>query len=688
LSKSSGKKRDRARAAAGRAERERGRAKAARRRQTAEHYSQLNDPSASPAAVAGILAAEFPDQVLAADMMRVRVAQGVPAEEVAETARLLLQCAEPGQPRIGALAVAALAAHLAGDEEAEHGYARDLLARAGSPSPDPRQWLAVIGSAADRGHPGETCELIEPYLREHPDDELATEIYAHALAKAHAQSGPGELDRGGPGGRFPPVEAAALARYRDRSGADALDRAIGQFTERTRWGVLISKWIDDDRAGQKTSHWGDAEQDAVDALMAEVGVLFPFTGELSGAEDDDDDDAVDTPLRAFAADAETPAELAVLAAERDQHVRYGIWQVPNPSLSPGVWCTDLVSGIRQYAEFPAEVIDGAPPWSVWLGALAPSAGIWRASRTGLWLSPVEGDAIAEYAEDAVWQMLYAIAVKGIRSPAALEQPRFGQAEPFCVRWETDEEPTPGFGNYTSATTARLAPRLASWVLMKRAEPFLIQNTDGEPMVLIDVAVTTDGDVTERLLAHPDFAEEKGGEGGQLVWWGGPAGDGPSESTALHFHEDGFTHVTDPADEEERVVLARLTPDHGRVIVRVNSERRLKRVLQILTDIGAAPKVAQESRSQTSMEFAWGPVPGGGMTARTWAESWLDQPVVVLEFHTPRHAASSGQADLLRLEGLLRQLEYQSALPAERGGQPIDTAWLRTQLGLVAPNLAG
>ena len=54
---------------------------------------------------------------------------------------------------------------------------------------------------------------------------------------------------------------------------------------------------------------------------------------------------------------------------------------------------------------------------------------------------------------------------------------------------------------------------------------------------------------------------------------------------------------------------------------------------------------------------------------------------MLDFHTPRHAAEGGQADRPRLEGLLRQLEYQSALPSERDGRPIDTAWLRAELGL-------
>jgi hypothetical protein len=70
-----------------------------------------------------------------------------------------------------------------------------------------------------------------------------------------------------------------------------------------------------------------------------------------------------------------------------------------------------------------------------------------------------------------------------------------------------------------------------------------------------------------------------------------------------------------------------------------------------------------------------------MTARQWAVRWLRQSVAVLDFHTPRHAAEDGEAARLRLEGLLRQLEYQSALPAERGGRPVDTAWLRAELGL-------
>src|SRR5450756_340937 len=515
------KKQDRDKAAVGRAEQERRRTRAERERQSAGHFEQLNDPSVSPADVAGILAAEFPDRVLAAGMMRLRMSLGVPAEEITETARLLLEGTAPEPPGIGALAVAALAAHLAGDEDAEHDYARELLARADA-SGDPGQRIAVIGSATGRDHPGETCELIGLYLREHPDDELAASIYARALAKAYVQAEPGEL------------ETAALERYGDRSGADALDHAVGEFAERTQWGAIIRKWMEEERADPRRDRWRPAERDATDALLAEVAINFLFTSEAADGDED-------TPLRAFAAALETAAELAARAAERDQHIRYGVWQLADPSPSPGVWCTDLVSGTQRYAQFPTEVIDGAPPWSAWLGALTPADGIWRATRAGIWLSPVEGDAVAEYAEDAVWHLLHTVTgAPGPQAPA-MEQVRFGQAEPYCVRWETGEEPEPEFGDFSSPVIARLAPRLASWVWLKRAERVLLQNTDGEPMVLVDAVVEVDGDVTERLFERSDFGEEEDGEDGQFVWWGEPAVDRSGEPVVLRFHDDGSAH---------------------------------------------------------------------------------------------------------------------------------------------------
>jgi hypothetical protein len=62
-------------------------------------------------------------------------------------------------------------------------------------------------------------------------------------------------------------------------------------------------------------------------------------------------------------------------------------------------------------------------------------------------------------------------------------------------------------------------------------------------------------------------------------------------------------------------------------------------------------------------------------------------VAVLDFHSPRNFAASAEgstSEALRLESLLRQLEYQAGLAAARGERPIDTEWLRTELGFTGP----
>jgi len=266
--------------------------------------------------------------------------------------------------------------------------------------------------------------------------------------------------------------------------------------------------------------------------------------------------------------------------------------------------------------------------------------------------------------------------------------RFGQAEPYCVRWETGEEPEPEFGENTSPIIARLTTVLASRIWWKRSAPVALTNTHADPMMLIDATVTVSGDVTGRLSARSDFGEEEGGQDGQLVWWGDRVTDPSNEPTVMHFHQDGSAHVMNPAEDAERLVLGRVTPGGDQVRVQVNSRCRLTRLLQILADIGAEPEVAEQTQCEPSLDFAWGPAPDSASPAREWEEAWLDQSVAVLDFRSPRHSATSAAegstAEALRLESLLRQLEYQAGLTAARGERPIDTEWLRTELGLIGP----
>jgi hypothetical protein len=318
----------------------------------------------------------------------------------------------------------------------------------------------------------------------------------------------------------------------------------------------------------------------------------------------------------------------------------------------------------------------------------PADGIWRSTGNGIWLSPLEGDAVAEYAEQAVWHVLEALSgVPADRLPEPGEI-RFGQAEPYCVRWETGEEPDSEFGENISPVVARLTTVLASRVWWKRSVPVALTNTDGDPMMLINATVPVSGDVTERLSARSDFGEEEGGQDGQLVWWGDRVAGPSDEPIVMDFREDGSAYLLGPAEDAERLVLARVTPDGDRVRVQVNSHRRLTRLLQILADIGAEPEVAEQAQSEPSLDFAWGPVPDSASSAREWEKAWLEQSVAVLDFRSPRHfaagAAEGSTAEALRLESLLRQLEYQAGLAAARGERPIDTEWLRTELGLTAP----
>jgi hypothetical protein len=655
------RKQDRAKADATRAQQARHRAKAEREQQAAERSRRLLDPATSPADVAEILAAQLPDSLVAGVMMQIRLVSGVPVEEIAETARLMLASGVV-PPRIGALSVAAWGAHVSGDEDAERGYDRELLSRADAAG-DADLRLEVIRAISVRGHHGEACELIEPYLREHSGDELAAGIYADALAGAYAEAGPGERER------------AALTRYGDRSGSESLREALDAFMDQTGWDADVRQWVNAERSRLEAKPWPAAERSQFDALAAEVAISYPVA------------DSENTPLRAFAADPATPGELAARASQWDRHVLFGIWQVQEAEAAPGVWCTELVSGLRRYAQFPATALDGAAPWSVWLGPLVPADGIWRSTGNGIWLSPVEGDAVAEYAEQAVWRVLEEFAGVPDDQRSEHREIRFGQAEPYSVRWESGEEPEPESGENTGLVIAGLATVLTSQIWRKRSGPVPMTNTDGDPLVLIDATVTVSGDVTGRLSARSDFGEEEGGLDGQFVWWGDQV-TGPSDEPIVHLHQDGSVHLLEPEEDAERLVLGRVTPGRDRVRVQVNSQRRLTGLLQVLTEIGAEPKVAERAQTEPSIDFAWGPVPDGASPAREWEKAWLDQPVAVLEFLSPRHSAASAAEgnieEALRLESLLRQLEYQAGLAATRGERPIDTQWLRSELGLTSP----
>lgn len=298
------------------------------------------------------------------------------------------------------------------------------------PSKPPKTATPVARARAlsRAGHPGEGAELLEPYLRDHPDDEAAGHAYGSVLRDAFEMDGAGEKER------------AAIARFRDRSGLADVKQAVAEYLERTRWGGLVA-----DRAALAVEEvpervLSEAETRACGALAFEAAVW--------GAQEEArslplkkliqlyrEGLVPETPLTAFAGAPETPAVLARRASDWAEHSHYGLWQLPCPDPRPGVRARDLISGTQRFLEFPPEIIDGVPKWSVWLGAAVAVDGVWRVTGTGLMLSPAEADAIATVVDHGVDMM--AKTLSGI--PLAELLPGgpipFGTAPPWGVRWE-------------------------------------------------------------------------------------------------------------------------------------------------------------------------------------------------------------------------------------------------------------
>jgi hypothetical protein len=421
----------------------------------------LLGPQLSAAEVAERVAAEFADAVSAGTIARMRLDGGVPVREVAETSRLLrASAAEP--PGLGVLSFAATVAHAEGDEQAEHGYTEQMLARAHAAGDD-GLWLHVVRFISGTGHPGEAIELAEPYLRDHPDDQNAAFIYAVMLREAAGLAHPGARER------------AALERFADRSGLAEVKRAVVAFMDRTKWRELVQNRAADDLALVPSKNLPPAGQKECAALAFEAAVRGAEDG-IAGLTAKQlielyrDGHRPKTALTEFAADPGSPAVLARRAADWASHAHHGLWQLMDPSMQPGVWGTDLASGTRRYIQFPPGTLNGSARWTVWLGGVVPVDGIWRATGTGIRLSPAEGDAVAETISQAVDKLIMTTS-GGVPLAETLppEPIPYGQAPPWGVRWDHFEPRDPRYTQVASGTIMMLAARIAADVAWHRAE---------------------------------------------------------------------------------------------------------------------------------------------------------------------------------------------------------------------------
>ena len=213
-------------------------------------------------------------------------------------------------------------------------------------------------------------------------------------------------------------------------------------------------------------------------------------------------------LTAFADDPATPAELAETARRWQHDVAFGLWQIADPVPSPGVWCTDIVTGERRYAAIPSHHLSDVHRWGVLLCALVADHGVWRTTGAVLALRPAEADMLAESVNDGLVNLLHD---KGIPYPGGK-----GQELPPSGVVAGGRKPISPEG--VRAFSAMMGAGLPAMAKDLRTLRNSLQTSDREDMCLVSVEIELQhrAETLRRFREHPS-AEPASSE--LIVWRG-------------------------------------------------------------------------------------------------------------------------------------------------------------------------
>lgn len=670
------KKQNRAKAAAKHAEARRRRAATARIRVVQARLSRIYHPETSAGELAILLDEHYQGVPVAGWLASALLREGSSLARLQDAAKLMLTSEDA--PSLTALTFAAAVAGAAGDAEEERRLIDQALAADEADDPDVK--LEVIDFISTSGHAAEAVELLEPRLKEAPDDDFADDLYGVAIERAYATA---SADKSAA------RERAAVHRFTNRTGLVALRDAISAFLDGTDLGEAVRARVTEELSVTDDLDWSPEDRVTFGELAEEIALLTvdPGQGEVETPDDTGDlladDDPSGTPLRAFAADPATPAALAAKALAWHEHIHYGLWRIDDPVPAPGLRCVDIVSGTERYVEFPAEATAGLPRWTVWLGGIAPVDGIWRSTGVGVRLSPTEADAAAQSIDEAALAMVQALVGEPEVAPMAIP---FGYAEPHGVYADDQEPVSAEMASLVGKVAGAMITRIAADVHRYRATPPAITNTDGDPMCLISATIAVEDGTVGKLAARPDFDLDTD-EPDRVTWWGALIPDGQREAmmaeAMAQLRAQGHRHVEAP-EGPQRWVRGVLRARGREITVEVNSQQRLTRLFDILRKVGANPVVTSEKRIDPAMDFAWAAGQrashgGAAAAAEGWEKFWLDEKVPALLGRTPRQAARGPERPYL--EAMLRQFEYEADLLAADGKTGLDTAWLREQLDM-------
>jgi hypothetical protein len=649
-SKRRDKQRRQARHAADSARSERRRAEAAAARAVADEVeSRMNvvlSDDHSPEEAAEMLATLFPDD--ASRCLRMPLAAYIVGRGSPERARDVAAAALARAPEgVVELQLAAQAAWiLEGDGAAAAALYEEAARHAeGEALRVVRIDLAGMLLAAERG--ADAARAVLPACSEEPLDDEAQATLAAALELAARRVAAGEEAS---------AEAEVLRQFEDPSPFEDLRVAVRVFVDAeglrdhitghcARWwreSELSELPVGDDRM--------DEHRERLDAFAVECALLLrpgsaAALGTDPGQQVDDEDPELErrqSVLGRFAAHPGTTEERARRAGDWLVDCRYGLWRVDDPVPSPGVWVVDLLSGRRVYAAFTAQQVAGLARRSVLLGMLLPVDGVWRPSGSLLAVRPAEGD---ELAEEVVW--MAQVVAEDLEGETAGRRPRRRSRRPAAasvsrsVVVDLDRPSSPAAADLYSKITAQIFPSLYGMVVARRLAAPRTTNTDGEPIVEITAAVAV-GDLAatwQALEHHADFEVEheddaSAGRKATLAWWGRTLSAAEQATMAEEARTRLEAQGGDPDSLDltrpARWLRGRVRRGDGELVLEVNSEGRLARLLGLLGEVGAAPvlqvadraPIRHELRSRLRGVDLGAAGFASAAAAHAWAEAWL------------------------------------------------------------------
>ncbi|MGZ6729469.1 MAG: hypothetical protein ACXVFC_09230, partial [Gaiellaceae bacterium] len=395
-------------------------------------------PDTPPERVAALVVEEFKD-LPAPPGLAIRLGRDG-SEERARAVAAEVQRLAPGS-----VTALTLAAEIAGAFDHDSDRVDELLDEALDARLDPDGSAELAQHMLASGRELDAIELAREMLLDEPEDEDAQEVFGRALERLHRRMIAGEKL-----GRW---ERAELDRFADRAGLYALRDAMRVLVEERRpeLQVLLADGIRGWMEQLQDAQGSDAEDDlglepggdeerseALFRLAIEHAWLFDDEDEGDGLALEPELEHSGAPLALLATDPEVSPEVSSAAREWLATVTYGLWQVSDPEPGPGLWLTDVVTGVRRYAAVPPEQLPGMSRWSVLLGALVSLDGVWRSTGAVVLLRPSEGDGAAEWVHEASVAIATALSGKRGRRPGRRREP-----EPHGVLVEVADSLHPG-----------------------------------------------------------------------------------------------------------------------------------------------------------------------------------------------------------------------------------------------------